>query len=276
MKDFILAVGQWPVVPEKETNLARAEAFLRSAAREGASLCLLPEMFQAPYELPLIEASAEEEDGPTLTRIRGLARELALHVVAGSFCERRGASLHNSSFVVGPRGETLGVHRKIHLFDASLSTVALRESSVLTGGEMPLVVETPLCRLGVAICYDARFPAVFRYFEEQGVDVVVLPAAFSQETGGAHWHVLMCSRAVDYQVYLAAACPAPNRTSKYVAYGHSIIVDPWGEILAEAGESEAAIFAEVSAARLAEVRERLPLLRHRRKDLYRRWFKQGE
>lgn len=271
MKDFTLAVGQWPVVKEKVRNLESAESFLRAAAEKGATLCVLPEMFQTPYELPLLRSSAEGSEGPTLKRLRSVTRELKLFVVAGTFCEKRQDDYYNSAFVLDPDGEILGVHRKIHLFDVALESVNVKESTVLTPGDRPLVVETPFCRLGVCVCYDARFPDVFRYFESQGVEAVAIPAAFSQTTGTAHWHLLMRSRAVDYQVYLAAACPAPNHQSSYVAYGHSLVVDPWGTVLAEAGEGADEILAVVSAEKLEKVRRELPLVQHRRPDLYRRW-----
>jgi omega-amidase len=271
LKDFLLAVGQWPVSPEREENLDLARSFIQQAAARGASLCVLPEMFQTPYEPERLRAAGEDEDGPTLRTIRSAARQWKLHVVAGSFCERRENNTYNSSFVIGPGGEILGAHRKIHLFDVSLDTVDFRESSIFGAGDRPLVVDMPFCRLGVAICYDARFPAVFRYFEERGVEVVALPAAFSRETGAAHWHVLMRSRAVESQVYLAAACPGTSKDSTYLAYGHSLIVDPWGTVVAEAGDGRETIFAGLSAARLGEVRRRLPLLEHRRPDLYKSW-----
>lgn len=271
MKDFQLAVGQWPVHREKSVNLERAERFLRRAAGNGASLCVLPEMFQTPYELLRLRSSAEDESGPTVTLLRKLARELKVHVVGGSICEVRGGEYYNSCFVFGPEGNLLGVHRKIHLFDVNLETVKVKESAVLSPGAEPLVLELPFCRLGVCICYDTRFPAIFNAFEERGVEVVAIPAAFSRTTGAAHWHLLLRSRAVDYQVYLAASCPAPDESSSYVSYGHSLIVDPWGKLLAEAGEGEESIAANLTAAQLEKIRAELPLLQHRRRDAYARW-----
>jgi len=271
MRDFKIAVGQWPVARDKTANLDRAEGFLRRAAEDGVELCLLPEMFQTPYELELMRSYSETADGPTLEWIRTLAEKLRLHVVAGSFCERHEGEYFNSSYVVGPDGSILGVHRKIHLFDVSLATVCVKESAVLTPGSRPLILDTPLCRLGVCICYDTRFPAIFQAFEEGGVEVAAIPAAFSRTTGAAHWHILMRLRAVDSQIYLAAACPAPDESSSYVAYGHSLVVDPWGTVLAEAGEGEEAISAQLSARQLEKVRSELPLLKHRRRDLYPRW-----
>ncbi len=271
MQDFRIAVGQWPVDREKSVNWSRAESFLRNASTAGASLCLLPEMFQTPYELLRMRSCAETADGPTIDRVRSWARELRLHVVAGSICEQHEDRYYNTSFFVGPDGGILGAHRKVHLFDVSLETVRVKESAVLSPGEAPLVVETPFAKVGVCICYDTRFPAIFKAFEERGVEVAAIPAAFSRTTGAAHWHLLMRSRAVDHQIFLAAACPAPDETSSYVAYGHSIVVDPWGTVLAEAGEGEECIFANLSAARLKKIRDELPLLKHRRKDLYSCW-----
>lgn len=271
MKDFTLSVGQWPVTDDRESCLAAAENTLRRAAAAGAKLALLPEMFQTPYELGAMRTQAEDLEGPSLERIRSLARELSLYVVAGSICEKRGDSRYNTAVVIGPEGTDLGVHRKIHLFDVELDTVRVRESAVLTAGETPLIVDTPFCRLGVMVCYDARFPEIFRFFEEAKVEVIAIPAAFSRTTGAAHWDILMRSRAIDYQVFLAAACPAPNLDASYVTYGHSLIVDPWGKVLAEAGETEAEIHATLEAGRQEEVRRQLPLLAHRRWELYRKW-----
>jgi predicted amidohydrolase len=273
MRDFLLSVGQWPVFEKKEENLARAEASLRHAAREGAQLALLPEMFQTPYELGRLRSNAEGSDGPTVERLSRLARELRLHVVAGSFCEKAGDAYHNTCHVFGPDGAILGTHRKIHLFDVSLETVRVQESSVLSPGQAPLVLDLPFCKLGVCICYDTRFrfPAIVRCFEARGVEVAAIPAAFSRTTGEAHWHLLMRSRAVEAQIFLAAACPAPNPESSYIAYGHSLIVDPWGTVLAEAGEGAAQISARLDARKLDKIRRELPLLAHRRPDLYARW-----
>ena len=271
MLDFTLAVGQWPVVDDRDANLARAETSFRRAAAAGAPVVLLPEMFQTPYDTETMRRRAEPEDGPTLRRIRALCRELRLTAVAGSFCEARGGRLYNSAFVLGPDGSTLGVHRKIHLFDVDLPGVQVRESSVLSAGEAPLVLDTPLARIGVAVCYDLRFHDVFRAFERRGVEVALLPAAFSETTGRAHWHALLRSRAIDYQMWVAAACPAPTPGAAYQAYGHSLVADPWGDVVAEAGTGEETIAARLGADRLLDVRRRLPLLAHRRPDLYRHW-----
>lgn len=271
MQDFTLAVGQWPVVSDWRFNMERAEHFLRHARDQGAHLALLPEMFQTPYDVAEIKERAEPADGPTLTRIRELATELALTIVAGSIPERVADRLYNSAYVIGPDGALLGVHRKIHLFDIDLPEVRMQESAVLTPGDRPLVLATPFARLGVAICYDVRFHDIFRFFQREEVEVVLLPAAFSQTTGSAHWHTLMRARAIDYQVYLGVACPAPTPGAKYQSFGHSLVVDPWGTIRAEAGEDVEQLMVPLDGARLADVRRRMPLRAHQRPDLYARW-----
>ncbi len=275
MEQFSIAVGQWAVDDDVSVNLRRAAAFLRTAADRGAQLCVLPEMFQTPYEMARIARSAEPASGRSITHVRELARELGLFVVAGSIAEESvdagERKLYNTAFVIDDRGEILGHHRKIHLFDVDLASVKVKESSVLSPGRSPLVVELPFARLGVAVCYDARFPEVFAHFERRGVEVAAIPAAFSETTGAAHWHVLLRSRAIDYQIFLAAACPAPQAGAAYVAYGHSLVAGPWGNVLAEAGVGEETITAVLDPEELARVRRELPLRRHRRRDLYAKW-----
>ena len=271
MNDFTLAVGQWAVESDRDANLRKAEAFLREASERGSQLCLLPEMFQTPYELDVLKKRAEPLEGDSLSRVSELARSLSLWVVAGTIAERHEEGCSNTAVVFNSGGEVVGVHRKVHLFDVQLETVQVQESALFTPGESPLVVETPFCRLGVAVCYDARFPAIFEHFSRQGVEVVAIPAAFSKTTGEAHWDLLMRSRAVDYQIYLAAACPAPTAGATYQAHGHSLIVDPWGTVLAQADHADATLVSQCAAERLEKVRRELPLLRHRRYDLYAEW-----
>ena len=230
---------------------------------------IMPEMFQTPYETPIMAERAEAADGPSLSRVRGLAARHRLTVVAGTFAERHEGRIYNASYVLGLDGAVLGVHRKIHLFDIDLPEVHVVESSVLAAGDRPLVLTTPFGRLGVAVCYDVRFPDVFRYFQRHDVELVALPAAFSITTGSAHWHVLMRARAIDYQVFMAAASPAPTPGAAYRAYGHSLVVGPFGEILAEAGESEETLVIDLPAARLETVRRQMPLRRHQRPELLR-------
>lgn len=267
---FLIAVCQPKIVREKEANLQKAQEMLAYAAARGARLAVLPEMFNCPYQASLFPEYAESfPDGPSFKMLSTVSRELRLYVVGGSLPERAGGSVYNTSFFFGPDGNLLAAHRKIHLFDVDLpGGVRVRESSTLSAGNRLTVVPTELACLGLAVCYDIRFPELFRLMALGGAQLVAVPAAFNLTTGPAHWEITFRARAVDNQFYLAGASPARDREAGYVAYGHSLVVDPWGRVIAEAGEDEEVIFAEIDPGRIEKVRGELPLLRHRRADLY--------
>jgi predicted amidohydrolase len=268
-KVFRISVCQTAVTADKNRNLLRARAMLGRAKAAGAGLAVLPEMFNCPYETACFSAYAEKvPHGPTCAMLSSAAKKLRMTVVGGSMPERDGRRLYNTSPVFDASGRLVARHRKIHLFDVSLKSVAMRESGVLSAGEAVTVFKTAAGAFGLVICYDARFPELFRLMLRKNIIGAVMPGAFSVETGSAHWKALLRMRAVDNQIYMAAASPARNR-SGYRAYGHSMIVDPWGTPLAEAGARPALITAEIDLARLQKIRGRLPLLRHRRTDLYR-------
>mgnify|MGYP005839279649 CR=1 FL=1 len=275
---FRVAVCQLKVVQEKEANIKKAEDMLSRAAKNGARLAVLPEMFNCPYQPRLFPAYAESfPDGPTIKRLSGAARDLGIYVVGGSVPERAGERVYNTSFLFGPDGGLLAAHRKIHLFDVDLpGGVRVRESSTLSAGDRLTVVETELGGVGVAVCYDVRFPELFRLMALGGAQLVAVPAAFNLTTGPAHWKITFRARAVDNQIYLAGASVARDPGAGYVAYGHSLVVDPWGEVIAEAGEGEEIVFAEIDPGKTEKVRSELPLLRHRRNDLYRVLWVSGE
>lgn len=267
---FKLAVCQMNVVDNKETNVDKSVDMIESAAKNDADLILLPEMFNCPYDNSKFREYAESaEDSATLERISWAARNSGVYVVAGSIPELDDGKLYNSSFIFNRDGEILDVHRKMHLFDIHVpGEISFRESETLTAGDKVTVVETDLCRIGVVICYDIRFPELSRLMVDRGVELILVPGAFNMTTGPAHWESLMRVRAVDNQVYLAAASPARNHELSYIAYGHSMVVDPWGEVLSQAGASEEIIYAELNSSRINDVRNQLPLLENRRKDIY--------
>jgi predicted amidohydrolase len=257
------------VTADKARNLLRARAMLGRAKAAHADLAVLPEMFNCPYETARFSAHAEKvPHGPTCAMLSSEAKKLRMTVVGGSMPERDGRRLYNTSPVFDPAGRLVARHRKIHLFDVSLKSVAMRESDVLSAGDAITIFKTTLGTFGLVICYDARFPELFRLMLRKNIIGVIMPGAFSVETGSAHWRALLRIRAVDNQIYMAAASPARNR-SGYRAYGHSMIVDPWGTPLAEAGTRPALITAAIDPARLKQIRGRIPLLQHRRSDLYR-------
>ena len=266
---YNLAVCQLKVSVDKADNIARAEKMVREAAALGARIVALPEMFNSPYQTVLFPAYAESyPDGDTVRMLARVANEAGIILVGGSIPERDGEFVYNTSFIFGPDGRLLGRHRKMHLFDVDLPGLSIKESSTLGPGAGYTVVDAGFAKIGVCICFDVRFPELARLMALGGIQVMVVPGAFNMVTGPAHWELTMRARAVDNQFYVAAASPARDENDKYVAYGHSMIVDPWGEVVQRAGTDEEIIMAEIDPARIDEVTSRLPLLPQRRTDLY--------
>jgi predicted amidohydrolase len=265
-----IAVCQVKVTEDKEKNLLIAREMIREAAGKGAELVVLPEMFNCPYEGRQFARFAEEyPDGVTVKTLALLAKENQVFLVGGSIPEKAGDKIYNTSFIFDQQGQVVGFHRKVHLFDVDLpGGLRFYESETLGAGESITVVDSPWGKIGVAICYDVRFPELARRMVDLGARMLIVPAAFNLTTGPAHWHSLLKIRAVDNQVFVIGASPARDETAGYVAYGHSLIVDPWGDILGEAGVGEEIIYGRIDFAKVDTVREQLPLLRHRRHDLY--------
>jgi len=269
MPSFRLAICQLRVQADKEENLARAREMILEAADNGARIVLLPEMFNCPYEDDCFAPYAETyPDGPSFKMLASTAAAAGVYLFGGSLPERDGERLFNACFVYGPDGKLLARHRKVHLFDVTLDTLTFRESATFAAGDTPTLVPTPLGKVGVAICYDIRFPELARLMVLQGAEIFVVPAAFNTVTGPAHWELLLRARAVDNQVFVAGAAPARNRHRRYETYGHSAVVDPWGSVIARAGAEEMILYAELDLDRVRDVRQKLPLLMNRRPDIY--------
>lgn len=267
---FKIGVCQMPVVKSKEQNISKARSMIKEAAAGGCSLVVLPEMFNCPYNSSLFPEYAESyPEGSTLKMLSAAASEEKIYLVGGSIPEREENIIYNTSFVFGPRGELLAKHQKVHLFDVDLPDgLSFHESRTLGAGKNVTVVKTDLCTLGVAVCYDIRFPELIRLMALMGAEIVILPAAFNMNTGPAHWELLLRTRAVDNQVFIAGASSARDTEASYVSYGNSLIADPWGKIIAQAGENETILYGDIDLQVLKETREALPLLKHRRSDLY--------
>jgi omega-amidase len=270
MKSFKIAVCQMKVVDNKTSNIKKAVHMMREAAQNNADMVILPEMFNCPYDNEKFREYAENRDNSrTLQVVSAASRKFKLHLVAGSIPEADGESIYNSSFIFNSEGVLIGHHRKLHLFDIDIpGEISFKESETITSGDKITVLETVICKLGVAICYDIRFPELFRLMALKGVELMVIPGAFNLKTGPAHWEVLIRSRAVDNQFFVAAASPAQNENLSYIAYGHSMVVDPWGDIMVQAGTHEEIIYTEINLSRTAEVRKELPVFTNRRTDLY--------
>lgn len=269
LTSFKAAVCQMSVVEDKAANLRSARSMIKEAAAGGANLVVLPEMFNCPYDISLFPKYAESyPQGDTFMMLSEAAREEKIYLIGGTVPERDGSAVYNSSFVFNPLGELLDRHRKLHLFDIDLPDVKIKESESITQGMKITVVNTEFGGIGVAICFDLRFPELFRLMALEGASIVVVPAAFNTTTGPAHWEMLLRSRAVDNQLYIVAASPGRNKSSVYEVYGYSMVVDPWGDIVTRADEKEQLIIGEISMTRFNEIRCKMPLLAQRRTDLY--------
>lgn len=266
---FKLALCQMMGDKNKEKSLKKAETMIRSAASQGANMIALPEMFNCPYANEYFRPFAEEEDGQTVHLLSSLAKELQVYLVGGSIPELSDGHVYNTSFSFNKEGNIIGKHRKVHLFDIDVKGgIRFKESDTLSPGDRMTVLDTEYGKIGVAICYDVRFPELFRKMALEGARLVVLPAAFNMTTGPAHWDLTMRSRALDNQIYFAAVSPARDVNGPYQAYGHSCVANPWGEFCAKADARETIVFADIDIDYEDAIRDQLPLLKHRRPELY--------
>jgi predicted amidohydrolase len=267
MSPFLAAAIQLCAGPDKEANFARAERLARAAAARGAVFLVLPEVFfwRGPREAE--PGAAETIPGPTTERLAALARSLNAYLVGGSILERVAgeAKVFNTSTIFSPRGELLGQYRKCHLFDVDLSGhLAIRESDTRQPGSEIVVVPTELAAVGLSVCYDLRFPELYRRLTDRGAQLVCVPSAFTFATGAQHWEILLRARAIENQVYILAPNQHGRGPAGFNDYGHSLIVDPWGTPTARASNGDAAIVAEIDLAYVEHVRRELPCLEHRK------------
>lgn len=264
MSSFVAAVVQLSSSADRRANLDRAATLIRTAAERGAQLVVLPEVF--PWRGPRADepGHAEAIPGPTTEAMAAVARETGVHLCMGSMLETgAGDRSFNTSVVIGPSGDILARYRKIHLFDVELTgRVCVRESDARAPGEDVVVVPTPLGRLGMSICYDLRFPELYRRLVQAGAEILLLPSAFTFPTGAAHWEVLCRARAIENQCWLLAANQTGMSPHGFLDYGNSLIVDPWGTVVARVGDGEGIALAEVDLAQLARVRSEMPCLDH--------------
>jgi deaminated glutathione amidase len=268
----LAAAVQLTSTSDRERNLATADRLTRAAAAAGAELVVLPEKWPCLGTPEQTAAGAEPFDGPAMRWATGIARELGIDLVAGSFSERvpgreRNA---NTSVHVGPDGEVQATYRKIHMFDVEVGGLVYRESEHEQGGDDIVVSATAGgAELGLTVCYDLRFPELFRILAVRGARILVVPAAFTLTTTREHWEVLLRARAIEDQCFVVA----PNQIGEHApgirSGGRSSIVDPWGVVLAQAPDAETFVLAELDLDRQAEIRRSLPSLANRRPEAYR-------
>jgi len=267
MSSFRVALVQLNSSADKQHNLSRVEELVQQAVESDAHLVVLPELFNCLAQPWQVVEQAEPIPGPTSQWLGRLAAQWHVTLLGGSIAEQAPQSdkIYNTSLLFGPDGTQLASYRKIHLFEVDLpGKVSLCEADFMLPGEETVVTDTPVGRLGQATCYDLRFPELFRQLVDRGAQFVTLPSAFTSSTGPDHWEVLLRARAIENQIYILA----PNQYGEHAAtlhsYGRSMIVDPWGVVLATASDGERVITAEIDLALQEEVRQCLPSLKNRR------------
>jgi deaminated glutathione amidase len=271
-----VAAVQLCATPDLERNLTQAERLVRQARDQEARVVFLPEAFAflgpEPDKARLLETLPASDDpaarsGPILARCQALARDTGVDLILGGFHERApedGMSF-NTCVHLDPSGRIAARYRKIHLFDVSLADgTQLRESARTLPGAVVVTTELPFGRLGLTVCYDVRFPYLFQALADRGAIAVTVPSAFTRPTGAAHWHVLLRARAIESQCYVIAPAQHGHNWGKRTSYGHSLIIDPWGEVLGELDDGDGLVLADIDPERVASVRGQLPSLAHRR------------
>jgi predicted amidohydrolase len=256
---------------DKAANLATANRLLARAASMGVDLVVLPEKWNAIGDVDVLHAAAEPlEQGESVQAMAGWARQYGVTLIGGSITERRDGreKLSNTSLVFDPEGNVVATYRKIHLFDVEVGGVAYLESEAEEPGDEPVVADVEGWRIGLSVCYDVRFPELYRILALEGAQLLTVPAHFTTPTGKDHWHVLLRARAIENQAYVAAAAQIGETLPGKPAYGRSLVADPWGTVVAQAPDVETVITAELDRARLMDIRAKLPSLANRQPDAY--------
>jgi predicted amidohydrolase len=272
MSALTVAAVQLTSTEDVGSNLDRAAALVRRAASAGAQLIGLPENFaylgsDRDHRLSLAEPLKPDASGPILTAMQALARETGAWLLLGGFPEQASGEgrICNTSILLRGDGSIAATYRKIHLFDVDVpGGMSFRESETVEAGESPQVADTPWGKLGLTICYDLRFPELYRVLAARGARIVSVPSAFTMETGKDHWNVLLRARAIENQVYLFAPAQFGHHGGKRRSWGHAMVIDPWGAVLAECGDHEGFALASLDFEYQDKVRRNLPALTHRR------------
>jgi predicted amidohydrolase len=268
MAGFRAAAVQMRSGIDVEANVAAAERLIRAAAGAGAGYVLTPEMTTLldRDKARLLAAVSSESGDPALGRFRSLAAELGIHLHIGSMAIKLGDdTVANRAFLIAPDGHVIARYDKIHMYDVDLGNgESYRESRLYKPGSEARVADLPFGRLGLTICYDVRFPYLYRSLAQSGASVIAIPAAFTKTTGEAHWHILVRARAIETGSFIIAAAQGGHHEDGRDTFGHSMIVDPWGKILTEAGTEPGYVLADIDPAASAEARARVPNLANER------------
>ncbi len=265
-----IALLQMNVVEDTATNIKHAHRLAIKASNNDVDLIVLPEIFTCEYQAANFPKYSFDRLSDHYLAIQNIAVDTEKYLIAGSVPEKGlNGDTYNTSFVFDPSGKEIAFHRKTHLFDIDVKGGQyFKESDTLTAGNKPTIFETPFGKIGLMICYDIRFPEFSRMLVDEGAELIVVPAAFNMTTGPAHWELSFRARALDNQVYYAGCAPARNVNSKYVSYANSIVTSPWGDIIARADTDEEILYADIDLEYEKQIRDQLPLLKHRRLDIY--------
>ena len=268
-RTFRLALVQLAVGASKSDNLSRIASFISKAAKNGANIVALPECCNSPYGNTYFPEYAEPIPGESTNLFAQAAKENKVYVVAGSIPERENDKLFNTCTVFNPSGEMIAKHRKLHLFDIDIpGQITFQESKTLTAGQCFTTFETEFCKVGLGICYDMRFAEMAQIYAREGCHLLLYPGAFNMTTGAAHWELLQKSRALDNQIYVGTVSPARDESASYVAWGHSMVINPWGSILSQCEHAEELAYADIDLDYMNTVRTQIPITKQRREDLY--------
>ncbi len=265
-----IAQLQTKVFGEKEKNIEQLEQLLDEIKYEKPDLVMAGEMFTCPYQTENFPVYAEKEGEKSWQALSGLAKRHHIYLAAGSVAEVDDqGQIYNTAYVFDREGNQIAKHRKVHLFDIEVEGgQCFKESDTLTAGDQCTVFETEFGKMGICICFDCRFPELSRLMVQQGAKVILVPAAFNMTTGPAHWEIMFRQRAVDNQCYMIGTSVARDPKASYTAWGHSMIVSPWGNVVREMDEKPGYMVNEADLEYVEKVRKELPLLNARRLDMY--------
>lgn len=269
MNKLKIGIIQIKTEMDQDETLAKAERMICEAAQGGAQLVALPEMFNCPYAHSYFRTIAEKGHAKTVAAMSRWARENNIIIVGGSIPELADdGKIYNTCFVFDENGEQIARHRKAHLFDVDMPQIRFSESATFTKGNEITVFDTKYGRMGVIICFDARFPELVRATAMRGAKVIFLPAQFNDMSGPTHWELIVRTRAFDNELFIVGADAAQNPCIKYKAWGHSIVADPMGRVLASCDETEQILYCDIDLDEVEQVRTDLPVLKCLRRDLY--------
>ena len=268
MEKIKIAAIQMSTVADKMENVRTVKTYLEKIKDENPDFVILPEMFCCPYQTENFPIYAEKEGGPVWQQLS--AKQYGIYLIGGSMPEKDAeGNVYNTSYIFDREGKQIGKHRKVHLFDIDVKGgQTFKESDTLTAGDSDTVFDTEFGKIGVMLCFDIRFPELSRMMVNDGAKVIFVPAAFNMTTGPAHWELSFRTRALDNQIYMVGCAPARDVSAGYISWGHSIVTDPWGRVIDMLDEKKGILLAELDMDYEEQVREELPLLKSRRKDMY--------